>query len=160
MEAGMKVFLKFKSKFYHENIIGGGLCAAYADETVGKKGKDNVLMAFIMGEQATALTALGEDKAISDALLKELDGMYDGKASKSFIASHVENYTTHPFIKGAYSYSTVGIGDARSIAAQALRGKVYFAGEAMNTAGHHQTVHGAVQTAYREVAAILKSAKK
>jgi len=155
MGAGMKVFLKFSSKFYDENIAGGEICAAYADEIIGKNGTDNVLLAFVMGLQAEHLTSLGSDTAITNALLAELDTMYSGQATASFIDSHVENWTTNPFIKGAYSYSKVGIGNSRSIAAQPVNNKLFFAGEAMNLNGHHQTVHGALETGYREVINIL-----
>ena len=160
MDAGMKVFLKFSNKFFDQNIIGGSVCAAYADDSIGKAQNDNILLAFIMGNQAEYLTSLGSDVAITAALLQELDLMYNGQATASFIASHVENWTTNPFVKGAYSYSTVGMGDARKTASQALSEKLYFAGEAMNTNGHHQTVHGAVETGYREVMNILTDIKK
>lgn len=160
MDAGMKVFLKFSSKFFDQNIIGGPICAAYADDSIGKVQNDNVLLAFIMGEQAENLTLLGSDTAITNALLQELDTIYNGQATASFIASHVQNWTTNPFVKGAYSYSTIGIGDARQIATKPVNKKLYFAGEAMNTNGHHQTVHGAVETGYREVINILNDIKK
>ncbi len=160
MGAGMKVFLKFSNKFFNENIIGGEICAAYADESIGKAQEDIVLLAFVMGEQAEYLTSLGSDSSITNALLQELDTIYNGQASASFMSAHVQNWTTNPFVKGAYSYSTIGIGDARSIAAQSINGKLYFAGEAMNINGHHQTVHGAVETGYREVINILNDIKK
>ena len=160
MGAGMKVFLKFSAKFYDQNIIGGSICAAYADESVGKIQNDNVLLAFIMGEQAEYLTSLVSDAAITNALLQELDIMYGGKATTLFISSHVQNWTTNPFVRGAYSYSTIGMGDARKIATQSLNKKLYFAGEAMNINGHHQTVHGAIETGYREVINILNDLKK
>jgi lysine-specific histone demethylase 1B len=160
MDAGMKVFLKFNNKFFDQNIIGGSICAAYADDSIGKAQNDNVLLAFIMGEQAEYLTSLGSDTAITTTLLQELDTMYNGQATSSFVASHVQNWTTNPFVKGAYSYSTIGMGDARKIAAQPINNKLYFAGEAMNTNGHHQTVHGAAETGYREVFNILNDIKK
>ncbi len=159
MDAGMKVFLKFNSKFYNENIIGGKFSAAYADDSVGKIGTSNVLLAFVMGEQAEYLTSLGSDTAITNTLLQELDAMYNGQATATFIASSVHNWTNHPYIKGAYSYSTVGMGDARLVASQNIDNKLFFAGEAMNTNGHHQTVHGACETGYKAVIDILKSVK-
>jgi len=160
MDAGMKVFLKFSTKFFDENIIGGSICAAYADDSIGKVQDDNVLLAFIMGQQAEYLTSLGSDSAITDALLQELDTMYNGQASASFVASHVQNWTTNPFVRGAYSYSTVGMGDARKIASETVAKKLYFAGEAMNTNGHHQTVHGAIETGYREVINLITDVRK
>lgn len=156
MGAGIKVFLKFSHKFFDQNIIGGTVCAAYADDSIGKSQDDNILLAFIMGEQAEQLTVLGSDQAITTALLQELDLMYTGKASESFIASHVQNWTTQPFIKGAYSFSTIGMGESRKIAANSIDKKIYFAGEAMNLNGHHQTVQGAIETGYREVINLLR----
>jgi monoamine oxidase len=155
MDAAMKVFLKFNKKFYAENIAGGAICAAYADDSIGKAQKDNVLIAFVVGEQAEYLTSLGSDAAITKALLQELDTIYQGQATSAFINSYVQNWTTNPFIKGAYSYSTVGMGNARNIAAEPLNNKLYFAGEAMNLNGHHQTVQGAVETGYKAVVNIL-----
>ena len=160
MDAGMKVFLKFSSKFFDENILGGAICAAYADDSIGKAQDDNVLLAFVMGQQAEYLTSLGSNSAITNALLQELDTMYNGQATASFVASHVQNWTTHPFVRGAYSYSTIGMGDARKVASETVAKKIYFAGEAMNINGHHQTVHGAIETGYREVINLLNDVKK
>lgn len=152
--------MKFSKTFFDQNIIGGNISASYVDESVGKLQHDHVLLAFIMGEQAELLTALGNDNAIVNALLQELDSMYDGQATTSLVSYHIENWTTHPFIKGAYSYSTIGMGNAREISAQSVENKLYFAGEAMNTNGHHQTVHGAIETGYREVVNLLNGVGK
>lgn len=160
MDAGMKIFLKFSTRFYDEVLIGGSICGGYADDTVGKNSNENVLMAFIMGEQAEYMNSLGSSALMVNALLQELDAMYGGQATPAFVSSHVENWTSHPFIRGAYSYSTVGIGNSRTIAAQPVDDKLFFAGEAMNTNGHHQTVHGAVETGYNAVISLLNSVKK
>lgn len=151
MGPGIKVFLKFSESFYNESIIGGKICAAYIDERIGKKGTDHILLAFIMGTQAEYLNSLGSKDKVVEALITELDKMYNGKASLHFLNAHVQNWSAHPFIKGAYSYCTIGMGDARSVAAASVDNKLFFAGEAMNLNGHHQTVFGAVETAYREV---------
>ncbi|MEM9984564.1 MAG: NAD(P)/FAD-dependent oxidoreductase [Bacteroidota bacterium] len=157
MGPGMKVFLKFSSTFYHPNVFGGPVCAAYASEQTGKQGDDSVLMAFAMGQQATKLTALGSDQAVVAALLDELDQMYAGQASQAFLAAKVIDWGAMPFIRGAYSYSTVGIGKARALAAQPIENRLFFAGEAMNLQGHHQTVQGAVETGEKAVIQLLAS---
>lgn len=159
MGPGMKVFLKFSTKFFDSELYGGSVCAAYVDDSVGKTTSDNVMLAFIMGDQAAALHSLGSDAAITNVLLQELDVIYNGQATATFLASKVLDYTDKPFIKGAYGYSTVGMGDARKVAAQSLDNKVFFAGEAMNINGHHQTVHGAVESGYKAVMDILTGVK-
>ena len=157
MGAGMKVFLKFQSKFYDDAILGGTTCAAYETDTPGKNTNDYVLLAFIMGTQAEKLSVLGSDELITQALIKELDEMYEGQATSQFLASSVHDWTTHPYIQGAYSYSTVGMGNARQLAAQSINNKVFFAGEAMNLIGHHQTVHGALETGFSAVKDLLET---
>lgn len=159
MGAGMKVFLKFKSKFYEDMLYGGEICGAYVDDTLGKNTNSNVLLAFVMGHQAEHLDALGSDNDIVNALLNELDLIYDGVATQEFIEASVHNYTNKPFIKGAYGYSTIGMGDARIKAAKPIDNKLFFAGEAMNINGHHQTVHGAVESGYKAIIDILNGIK-
>jgi peroxiredoxin len=134
---------------YEDFVLGGSICAAYADDTVGKTTNDNVLLAFIMGEQAAYLSGLGSDAAIIQALLAELDLMYNNQASLNFLNGVVFDWTKEPYIKGAYGFSTINMGDTRKIAAQPIDNKLFFAGEAMNINGHHQTVHGAVRLAPR-----------
>ena len=52
------------------------------------------------------------------------------------------------------------MGDARIKAAKPIDNKLFFAGEAMNINGQHQTVHGAVETGYREVINIINDIVK
>ncbi|MEM6736891.1 MAG: NAD(P)/FAD-dependent oxidoreductase [Bacteroidota bacterium] len=156
---GMKVWMKFDEHFYHGSISGGSICASYSDEKEGKAGNDHVLMAFAMGHQARNLASLRSDKEITKALLLELDKMYDGKASESLIDSFVQDWSSEPFIRGAYSYSKLGIGGSRKIAAEPIASKIYFAGEAMNLNGHHQTVHGAAETGIDQINKIVESLK-
>ncbi len=157
MGPGMKVFLKFQQKFYNDLLYGGKVCGVYNDDTLGKKTNQNVLLAFIMGDQAKQLSNLGSDSAIIQALIQELDIFYNGQASSNFISGLVIDYTNKPFINGAYSFGTVQMGNARALAAKNIENKIFFAGEAMNTNGHHQTVHGAVETGYRSVIEIFNS---
>jgi lysine-specific histone demethylase 1B len=157
MGPGMKVFLKFNVKFFPENTYGGSVCAAYLDDSIGKTSNDIVLIAFVMGDQAANLHSLGNDAAITNTLIQELDLMFNGQASLYFMQSFVQDYTDKPFIKGAYSYSTIGMDNARQIAAEPIDNKVFFAGEAMNINGHHQTVHGAVESAYKAVLDLITS---
>lgn len=157
MGPGMKVFLKFSEQFYADNIVGGPICAAYANEKIGKSGNDSVLLAFIMGKQAAYLTSLASDSEIIDALLNELELMYPGKALATFQNGIVFDWTKHPYVEGAYSFSTVNMGEARETLAESVENKLFFAGEAANTNGHHQTVFGAVETAYRELLNILQA---
>ncbi|MEM7601918.1 MAG: NAD(P)/FAD-dependent oxidoreductase [Verrucomicrobiota bacterium] len=158
MGPGMKVFLKFRKKFFQGLVIGGKACALYLDESVGKRGKDAVMLAFVMGDQAAAFTTLPTEDAIVKTLLEELDEIYEGQASEHFVDARVIDWSTRPFIGGAYSYPKVGAGkDVRTVAARPVKEQVYFAGEAMNRRGHPSTVHGAMESALDAVRDLLES---
>jgi lysine-specific histone demethylase 1B len=156
MDAGMKVWLKFSDRFFHSTVVGGEVANAYFDDGFGKDTQDHILMAFIMGDRAQTLSDLNDDEAITKAILTELDLMYAGAASKSFEQSYVQDWTREPYIQGAYSYNTVGMGQARAIAAATIEERIYFAGEAMNLESNFQTAHGAAQTGYDTAMAILE----
>ncbi len=155
MDQGMKVFLKFDKKFWAANVAGGTVCPAYGDGTYGKSSKYPMLVPFIMGKYADALNKTGNAGTIRDKLLQELDQMFNGAATKHFVDIHIQNWGKEPFIGGAYSYSSLNIGNSREVLSQPIDGKLYFAGEATHTQGHFQTVHGAVETGIREVERIL-----
>lgn len=157
MGPGMKVFLKFSSKFFADNIYGGSVCAAYFNDDIGKVTNDFILVAFVMGNQASSLSALPNDAAIVSALMTELDLMYNGLATPNFLDAFVQDYSKNPFIRGAYSYSKIGIEEtSRTTASESIDNKLFFGGEAMNLNGHHQTVQGAVETGFREFSNIME----
>ncbi|MCC5934655.1 MAG: FAD-dependent oxidoreductase [Balneolales bacterium] len=158
MEPAIKIFMKFRERFYPGNTFGGEVCAAYIDEQYGKTGSTPVLLAYLIGEQASKLMALGSDEAMTEALIGELDLMFGGQASAHFEDAHVQNWTTHPWIRGGYSYSLCGMANARSVAAKPHAGCLYFAGEAMNTRGHHQSVHGALESGLQAVKMMIRRA--
>ena len=58
---------------------------------------------------------------------------------------------------GNRSYDPPGVGNARSVLAQPINNKLYFAGEATHTGGHHGTMHGAMESALRAVTEILRT---
>jgi monoamine oxidase len=57
---------------------------------------------------------------------------------------------------GNRSYDPVGIGNARDAIASSVGSKLFFAGEATHTGGHHGTMHGAMETALRAVTELLQ----
>jgi monoamine oxidase len=58
---------------------------------------------------------------------------------------------------GNRSYDAPGTSNAREVMAQPANGKLFFAGEATHKGGHHGTLHGAMETAFRAVTEILSS---
>lgn len=153
MDAGMKIILKFNNRFWANNtgsIYGSGYVPEFWSTGLGRSAENNVLTAFVMGEKAEYLSSLGAS-AVS-TVVDELDNMFGaGVASFSLADSYIMDWKKEPFIKGAYSYQTVGVGNSREILAQNIAGKIFFAGEATHTQGHEATVHGAIETAIKAV---------
>jgi monoamine oxidase len=160
MGAGMKIILKFSTRFWPPDL--GSL---YTDGSVPEfwftsrgRGSTPVLTAFVMGEKAEALSALGS--AAVAQVLGELDAIFGAAgntqpATNSFVDAHVMDWSKEPFVRGAYSYPVVGGGVAqRAALAEPVGGKVFFAGEATHTEGHNGSMHGALESAKKAVDAL------
>lgn len=157
MTAGIKAYLKFSEGFFDENIFGGEICASYVNESYNRSTNDHILFGFIMGEKAETFSQMNEKDALN-ALLAELDRMYDGKASASYIDHYFKDWSKEPFVRGAYSFPKVeSHPKVRTIIAEPVENRLFFAGEATNHNGHHATVHGAAETGLREIKRILSN---
>jgi monoamine oxidase len=155
MDRGIKVVMKFTERFWPDNtgeMYGSNAAPLYTATGAGGRGEDTILTAFVCGEQAEALALQGE--GMVQTILQDLDSLW-GSASEKYIAHHIQDWGSEPFIGGAYTYSKPGTGNARDVLAQTLSEKVYFAGEATHTQGHYATVHGAMETSLRAINEIL-----
>ena len=157
----IKVFLEFDEAFYPDLTLVGALTALdkiYYNAAFRKDTERNVLALFFVSDSASALTDLESDEAIVDAVLAELDTMFGGQATPSFVQGLVQNWSKEPYILGAYSYD---FGDDEGAVIRALNEPVddqlYFAGEALS-ADNGATVPGAMQSAYAAVKALLETA--
>jgi monoamine oxidase len=96
---------------------------------------------------------------IVPALLQQLDTYYgDNIATNSWVNSESYDWGQDPWIQGTQSYSPVGGSEVRYGFAESVNQKLYWAGEATHTDGHHGTIHGAMETAVRAVQQILEEA--
>jgi monoamine oxidase len=160
MGPGMKVILRFSSAFWPSgtgSIYGTGLVPEFwATAGGGRSANDNLLTAFVNGDNALTLSNLGS--GLVPAVCAQLDQMFGGTvATDSLQDSHVEDWFANPYFQGTYSFPIVGSGNARSLLAAPVDGKLFFAGEATHTEGHFGTVHGAMETAYRAADEVVNS---
>lgn len=65
------------------------------------------------------------------------------------LSAHFEDWRANPFVRGAYSYASVGSIPQRKVLARPIEETLIFAGEATNTEGHAATVHGAIASGAR-----------
>jgi monoamine oxidase len=158
MGAGMKFIFKFSQAFWENtltphlgSIIGYSQVPEVWSPSVGR-GTTPVLTAFIMGEKAEQYSQMG-NQAINNVLF-ELDNIFSlgNIASQSLQqgGAYIMDWSKEPFIKGAYSFPTVGGGLIfRKELASPIDDRIFFAGEATHFKGHSGTVHGAIETGIR-----------
>lgn len=157
MDAGMKVILKFSNPFWDANtgsIYGIGYVPEFWVASAGRSNAQHVLTAFVMGEKAEYLSSQGTNAI--NIIVDELKQLYGNNLpQQNLIDSYIMDWSKEPFIKGAYSYASVGSASQRNVLAEAINNKVYFAGEATNTKGSVGTVHGAIESAIDAVENLL-----
>jgi len=112
------------------------------------------LMGYTGGPAALTLTALGEQAAIATGLA-ELTQLFGVDARAACLGGRLTAWSHDPWSLGAYSYSPVGMGDARARLAAPLAETLFFAGEATVTNGHLATVHGAIESGQRAAHELL-----
>jgi len=74
--------------------------------------------------------------------------------------ARVFTWADDPFARGAYSWIPVGGLDAPAALAAPLDGRLFFAGEATDTAGDPGTVHGAMATGARAASEIVAALRR
>ena len=158
MDIGMKVILKFKKRFWADDLgslYGGGYVPEFWSTGNGRSKDNTVLTAFVNGPKAAYLSSKG-DQAIQ-IILSELDGMYGkGIASGQLEKSFIMDWSKEPWIRGVYSFPSPNSDALRADLAKPVNNKIYFAGEAANTKGNFGSVHGAIQAAEVAVDQLIK----
>lgn len=161
MGAGMKLFLKFSNNFWGSDIgditVDGYTTFIWAPGIDKTAATNNVLICFIMGENAEYMSAL--DAGAIDVALAELDALFDGAATANYVDGYIQDWGKEPYIKGAYSfpapntYITV-TNTTRIDLAEPINCVLFFAGEATNN-NHPSTVHGALESGARVAEEIM-----
>jgi monoamine oxidase len=162
MPDGIKVLMEFSERFYPDMLLCGGEDSdkMYWNESLGKDTSRHVLVYVDGTPESRKYKSMGSDD-ILQCLLRELDEMFKGRASATFVKGFVQNWSAAPFIQGGWSHapaSKLAFGAKKLVAP--LDGKVYFAGEAMNEKGHSTVVHGASESAYLSLERLLRDHRK
>jgi monoamine oxidase len=172
IDMGMKVPLRFASPWWETEgehlswLVTEGLAAACWVPTDYKVGStDNILMCYPMGDNAAALNDLAAnegggaagDAAIIDAILADLDVTFPqapNGATANYMEGVVQNWGTHPYTLGVYSYAKVGTYTAADdssrldLQAPVANNRIFFAGEGSHHT-HPATVVGALHEGER-----------
>lgn len=157
--AGFKAFFQFEDKFYPDIQNIGSLINAfiptneksYFDAVLGKPTSVNVMGSLQMGKTSEERSKLN-DEDLQKELLKELDAVFDGKASKHLVKSAIQNWSAEPYVRGTYS---VSIFHKKSILREGVKGRVLFAGEYLGSP--QVAVQGAALSGRKAVEDLLLS---
>ena len=163
----VKVVLRFRTAFWetiHEGryrdagffrVTGQPFAVYWTQVPV----RSEVIVAWVGGPKAVALSDVTEDECIGRAL-EGFGGLFGepALARQEFEGAAMHDWSRDPFARGAYSYVATGGGDAREVLGSPLDDALFFAGEATSNDGQGGTVNGALETgerAAREAATAL-----
>ena len=173
MDPTLRVILDFKKNFWGENsgfIWGGTTAPQYFSAGIGRSEFYRTMSITINGAKAAELSAKSPDLMIAD-ILAELDGLYAGQGTLYIrrnldtadpnvnkIIYIIKDWSKDPFIKGGYSYplASATVTD-RITLGKPISNKLFFAGEATDIKGDAGTVSGALSSAERVSAEVVKS---
>ena len=158
IDSGMKIILKFNKRFWGEStgsIISDGIVPTYTSYGKSRSVNNNILTAYIAGENANDLSDMG-NKAIREVLL-DLNRIFGNSTATNLISeSFIMDWKKEQYIQGCYSYPTLNENNSRENLKKPIKDKIFFAGEATNTNGHFGSIHGAMETGKEAVAEIMK----
>ena len=114
-----------------------------------------ILTGWIAGPRA--LRAPG-NAALKDQALATLSAIFErSDLDTLLVSSHIHDWQSDPFSRGAYSYAPAGALSASDDLAVSVDNTLYFAGEHTDTTGHWGTVHAALRSGLRAASQILSS---
>ena len=157
---GFKAFIEFDTAFYPTFLSFPDSDTAqgqrlYYDAAYGQNTDANVLGLFSVGEQSKPYSAL-EGAALRDYILAELDEVFDGAASRSYIQHIEQDWSTEPFIEQAYISDHSPSWIVRDLWTP-IEDRLFFAGEAYTRHGDWGAVDDAARAARDAVAFMLQA---
>ena len=158
---GLKLFLKFSQKFYPDvvDLTHTDGEVVYYDIAFKKEAQSNILGALFLGKSAEEYYRLDSEEKIVSAVLKELDQIFNGKASEFYSGEYVlENWGQHEFTKGTWVNAALDKNINLKVLNQPLQKKVYFAGE-VNDVHQQMGVPGALLSGYVVIDRLLTNEK-
>lgn len=155
---GIKVFVEFTERFYPTFLEFADSDTrtgqrTYYDAAAHHDTDTAVLGLFAVGTAAEPYQALSGD-ALRDHVLAELDDVFDGAASRTYVRHVVQDWSAEPFIGQAYLNDHEDPAIPRALATP-LGDRVFFAGDAYTSHDDWGGVDDAAQSARDTVARIV-----
>jgi monoamine oxidase len=155
---GIKVFVEFDERFYpvflafpdSETRSGQRY---YYDAAYAQPSDAHVMGLFAVGAQARPYQALDET-ALRDHILAELDEIFDGAASRSYLRHVSRNWDEEPFIRQAYLADHADWRQVEQLG-RPVGDRLWFAGDAYTDGENWSEVHAAARSARVAVDGLL-----
>ena len=152
--AGFKAFFEFGERFYEpgfsiEDDAGPQGQKAFYDLGFGQSSSRHFIGLFSVGSFAEAYLNLS-DEALKNRILQELDGPYNGLASRHYLRHISQNWNAEPFIRSGYLSDHADWREVRELSSP-LGDKVYFAGGEFTDGEDWVSVHTAAAAARQVV---------
>ena len=118
-----------------------------------------LMVGWCAGPCAQAKASLEEGELCSQALqaLARILGLPGSLVAERLTHFYHHDWQADPYSRGAYSYVLAGGMGAQQELATPLADRLFFAGEATQTDGHHATVHGAFSSGIRVAEEVLRA---
>lgn len=157
---GCKAFIAFSERFYpaavgFESIPQDKGHKLFYDAAYGQQTSQNILGVFAVGPISKVYLEKN-DEALINYILKELDDLFEGKASLNYQKHIFQNWTAEPFAQGAYVHYFEDRRNIRTLG-KSVAGKLYFAGDAYTDGSPWSSVPAAAQAAKRVVEELVGS---
>jgi len=159
----IKVLMEFREPFWSEK--GDSLGFILSDETVPtwwtqSSSGSHLLTAWVPARAMHDFRVL-DDRTKLEACIRSLSGIFGVEMSllrSLLVAFKVCDWTQIPYVRGGYSYETVGSETARARMRQPVDDTLYFAGEALYEGTSLATVEAALHSG-REVGQLIIKAR-
>ena len=154
---GFKVALKFSEKFYPDFVnckVKNGEKGFY-DIAFGKEANTNILGFLCTGDETNKYYALNSEQKIIDALIEELDKIFEGKASTTYTGEYImENWGKHKYTQGTWTQAFQEKKSHLETLNRSIDNKIYFAGEIYDPY-KQMGVPGAILSGYYSIDRLL-----
>ena len=156
---GMKVFVEFSEGFYptyisyeaDEGLDGQRL---YYDASYGQESDATVLGLFTVGVLSEPYQALDPGDELRDHVLAELDVLFDGAATRTYVQHVAQNWANEPFIRAAYLEDEAPASISRALG-NPVGPRVHLAGCSYTRFDDWSSVHTAARSARDTVNRLL-----
>jgi monoamine oxidase len=118
-----------------------------------------MLVGWAGGPFAESKFGLSQEQIETQAIaaLARILSLPEAALRTRLVRSYFHDWQRDPFSRGAYSYVLAGGMTAQDDLSRPLRNRLFFAGEATQSDGHHATVHGAFASGRRAAAEVLEA---